>query len=90
MTRITFASNWEDRAGTKYAGGDTANIDPPTARDLIARGKARAALAAEPPAPAAEHAASTPEPTTEAEPTGPVQSAQVKSRGKTKEVPADG
>ncbi|UBH06476.1 hypothetical protein K8P10_001987 [Leucobacter sp. Psy1] len=45
MTKVTFASRWVSPSGETYQGGDTAEIDPATARNLVIRGKVRYAAA---------------------------------------------
>lgn len=41
MTRVTIANSWVDAEGKEYGPGDTADVDPGIARDLLYRGRAR-------------------------------------------------
>lgn len=58
MVDVTFSTDWTDSSGRSFKGGQTAAVDPGTARLLFYRGRARAAepvpeaSAAEPTVPA--------------------------------------
>lgn len=45
MTKVVVANEWVDAEGRSHSGGQTVEVDPGTARDLIKRGKARAVSA---------------------------------------------
>ena len=41
MTKVVIANRWTDPAGKVHKGGQTVEVEPGVARDLIMRGKAR-------------------------------------------------
>lgn len=43
MTKVVIANEWVDAEGRSHPGGQSVEVDSATARDLIRRGKARAA-----------------------------------------------
>ena len=45
MTKVVIANEWTDPAGNVHAGGETVEVRPSVARDLIHRGKAQPAPA---------------------------------------------
>ncbi|QIK62343.1 hypothetical protein G7068_03310 [Leucobacter viscericola] len=42
-TKVVIANGWTDPSGKDHKAGASVEVDPGTARDLIARGKARKA-----------------------------------------------